>query len=561
MATITLSSPLFYKAGVSSSTTSGVVGYEDNTRRVARYTFTAPSTGATGISLTIPTTGKGAGSHIPIKYYIGTDPNSHANAGAESAATGKLEIGSDWLTFTGTASILLIPGATYYLWIFPGNDTFGWYWWHSSKTATLTTSGAAQSVISGSNGTLGSAHTLNLTRYNSTLTHTIKATCGDAELTIATGVQADTVSWTPPISWAAQNTTGTTVVVVITCTTYSGTAAIGSTSVTLTFAIPASVVPSVSSSVADNKGYLSNYGNYVQGKSQAAVTAQGTGIYGSTITGYAVTCGSQSKTGASTVFDLPTSGNITITVQVTDSRGRTATASKSIAVIAYGPPTVNISSAYRCDAAGNEDPDGTYAIVVFSAAVTALNNKNSATYKLRYRVRGTSSWSSVTLDGLAGSYTVTGAAKIVGISTDSAYDFSVEVTDDFVTVPSSYRTVQIAFSLMQVRRSTKSIGLGTRASVANTVLLGLAAMFNKGVRIKPVVISSFDEADEALTAMVRNLDYYSIDFQCLQVGGSFWHCVIFKTSDLYATAEFYSYSGRMRKVLYNGSWGAMTTIR
>lgn len=559
MATITLSNPLFYKAG--SSGVSEVVGYEDNSRRVARYTFTAPSTGATGISLNIPTAGKGAGSHISIKYYIGTDPSSHANAGAESAATGTLTIGSDWLTFTGEASILLIPGATYYLWIFPGEDTFGWYQWWSSKTATLTTSGAARSVISGSNGTLGAAHTLNLTRYNSSLTHTIKATCGDAELTIATGVQADTVSWTPPISWAAQNTTGTTVVAVITCTTYSGTAPIGSTDVTLTFAIPASVVPSVSFSVADKLGYLSTYGSYVQGKSQAAVTAQGTGIHGSTITGYVITCGTQSKTGASTVFDLPTSGTVTITVKVTDSRGRTATASKSITVAAYSPPSAAITSAYRCDADGNEDSDGAYAIVIFNASVTSLSSKNSAAYKLKHRVRGTSSWSSVALDSLSGNYTPTGASHIVSVSTDSAYEFSVEVTDDFGAVSSPYRIVQIAFALMQIKRSTKSIGLGTRANLANTVLFGLAAMFNKGLRIKPVVISSFDDIDAPLTAIVENLDYYAIDFQCFQINGSFWHCIVFKTSNEYATVEFFSYAGRRQKLLLDGVWSELKTIR
>lgn len=549
------------------SATSSVLGNDWNKStssvisRVGRFKFTAPSTGATGVNLTLYSGGKGDGSHIQLRFYIGTSATSHVNGGPDSEYTGALTLSDDWLTFSGTADILLIPNQTYYLWVFPGEKTYGWYWgYRQNYTSTLTTSGAAMSVIDGSDGTLGVSNKLTLTRYSTSLTHTISATCGKESLTIKTGVQADSLTWTPPIAWAAQNTTGTSVSAKITCTTYNGSTAVGSTSVTLTFAIPSSVAPTVKISVSDKQGYFSKYGNYVQGKSQAQISATGTGAQGSTISSYSVVSGSTTKSGASPVFDLPTAGTVTFNVTVTDSRGRTGSASVSITVAAYSPPSVVISTAYRCDADGNEDPDGPYAIAVFSASVTSLNSKNSATYALKYRVKGSSTWSSIAISALSGNYAPSNASQIAPISTDSGYELSVEATDDFGPVLSAYRTIQVAFSLADFDRINKAIGFGQRATIANTAAFGLAAMFNRGITITPISVASFDVIDSALSGIVEILDSYSLDFCVFNVNGSIWHCILFKTNDTYATAEFYSHTGRRRKVLNNGAWGELETI-
>jgi hypothetical protein len=140
--TIELRDVTFYSNGNSGA--SVVVGYEDNKRRVARYTFVAPAPGANGVSVTFHTTGKGSGAYIPLRYYIGTDPDSHANAGPGYAYTGELALQDDWLTFTGVEKVILIPGKTYYLWVFPGEDTFGWYGWaRKDYISTVETEGAA----------------------------------------------------------------------------------------------------------------------------------------------------------------------------------------------------------------------------------------------------------------------------------------------------------------------------------------------------------------------------------------------------------------------------------
>lgn len=144
MAVIELTEPVFYMGGKSG--VSRVVGndFQNNAivSRVARYTFVAPETGAQRVSLTLHT-GTHDGGWIPLRFFIGTDPESHGNAGIHSEYTGELVLGEDYLTFTGEAEILLIPGATYYLWVFPASEQYGYYGWYSTKPYTMETDGSA----------------------------------------------------------------------------------------------------------------------------------------------------------------------------------------------------------------------------------------------------------------------------------------------------------------------------------------------------------------------------------------------------------------------------------
>lgn len=120
--------------------------------RVARYTFTAPAEGTSGISLTFNTGGLSDGSSVPIRFYIGTDPESHVNAWSDSAYTGELTPSDDGKTFTGEAQLLLLPNTTYYLFVFPGSKTYGYYTWYRygyEIGLTLTLTGGAGIVYVG----------------------------------------------------------------------------------------------------------------------------------------------------------------------------------------------------------------------------------------------------------------------------------------------------------------------------------------------------------------------------------------------------------------------------
>ena len=308
----------------------------------------------------------------------------------------------------------------------------------TSGSATLTKI-ARSNTLSASNGTLGTAQTLTVTKADSSFTHTITYTCGYASGTICTKSSAASVSWTPPLSLASQAPSGTAVSVALKIQTYSGSTALGNASKTITCAIPASVKPSISIAVSDNNGYASTYGAYIQGLSCVKVTATVTMQYSATASGYDVTIDGKkytAGTSASVVSDALTStGSLTITASVTDSRGRTASTTQSLTVLAYSPPSITAVTAKRCDSSGNLSATGTYLKVTFSASITdfgsAAGKANTASYVLKYKKTSASAFTSTTLSSYSGKFAVTSGSYRFSADKASAYDIVLTATDAF----------------------------------------------------------------------------------------------------------------------------------
>ena len=334
-------------------------------------------------------------------------------------------------------------------------------------TYTLPVAPGASSV-SASGGTLGTEQTLTVTRYNSSFTHTITYSCGDASGTICTKSSSTSVKWVPPISLAAQNTTGSSVSIKLTITTYDGSAQVGdSKTTTFTASIPSSVKPTASLALSDPTGYKSTYGGYIQGKSQLKVTLSGTGNQGSTIKSYQIKIGSDTYSGSSKTADLPNSGSLTVQGTVTDSRSRTSNPdSATIEVLAYTPPKITNLTVKRCTEDGTVKSDGAYAKVEFSAEITPLSAKNSAGYKIQYKQEGSASWSDIDLADLDGNYSPTGIAIVFPANIDYAYNVRGVCTDAFGSTVSSTRTVPVAFVLIQTDDTGTGIAFGQRATEA-----------------------------------------------------------------------------------------------
>ena len=151
----------------------------------------------------------------------------------------------------------------------------------------------------------------------------------------------------------------------------SGTS-LGSYSYGFTITAPSSVVPTISSVTAspvNDNSVISGWGIYVYGKSKAKLTINGAaGAYGSTIRSYSITTspnvGSASAASYTTGL-LYSSGTITVTAKVTDSRGRTATKTTTFSVYAYSAPYFSSVESYRCNSSGaRDDVGGTYARII-----------------------------------------------------------------------------------------------------------------------------------------------------------------------------------------------------
>lgn len=339
-----------------------------------------------------------------------------------------------------------------------------------------------KSTMSVENGTLGTAQTLTIARNSSSFTHTITYTCGSASGTIATKSSSTSISFTPPLSLASQNTSGTSVSIKYTITTYNGNTSLGSNSYTKTAAIPASVKPSCTISFSDPTGNFTKYGYYLKGKSKLAVTVTATTAHGSAIASYNSTVNGTRYTSATfTTGFLTASGSANITSTVTDKRGRTATATKAYTTYNYIIPVIAKLAVIRCDSDGKLNEQGDFVKATFSAEVTALNNKNTATYKLKYKKTSATTYTEVNLTELNNVYSVTDGTYIFSADSGSSYDVEIAVTDDFETTTRK-TTASTAFTLMNWGAEGESIGFGKVAEYPFDV--GLDARFNKPVHGK-----------------------------------------------------------------------------
>lgn len=331
----------------------------------------------------------------------------------------------------------------------------------SSLSCTLTTIPRASSMsVSGT--TLGSTVTFTITRASSSFTHTISwYFCGQTG-TITTKTSNTSVTWTPSAStFGAYIPSATSGTVTYTLTTYSGSTAIGSKTYTSKLNLPSySLSPTLTLSEASGQSYYSKYGAYIKGKSKLAFAASCSAVYGGTISSYKLVLNGATYTSSSgTTGVLSSSGTLTGTLTVTDSRGKTGSKTASVTVLAYSAPAISSVSVHRCDSDGTENISGEYAMVTFSASVTSLSSKNSAAYTVKYKKASASSYTSVTQTSLAGKYSVSGATYIFAASSDASYDIQVTATDDFSTTTKS-ASVSTGAAILHFNSKGNGMGIG-----------------------------------------------------------------------------------------------------
>lgn len=358
-----------------------------------------------------------------------------------------------------------------------------------SGTATLDTI-PRKSILSVSNGTLGAAQTLTITEQASAFTHKLYYTCGSVGTTYILGSSSGTstslsTSWTPPLSLANQNTTGTSVSIQFTLQTYNGSTLIGSNSYTKSFSIPSSIAPGASMTVSEAvNGIAEQFGAYVKSQSRLQIALSGSGSYGSTIKSCKITANGKTYTTAAATTDfLTSSGTNTITGTVTDSRGRTKSVSKTVTVLDYAAPSVTSLSAVRCDEDGTANEEGGFAKVTFSWKISDCGNQNAKSASVTYRKRSDTSWQNAPAVTLSG-YTGTTSLILSGINTENIYDVMVTVRDYFYSGSSGISRatyVPTAFTLVDYRMGGHGIAFGKVAEEENLFDVNLKSRFRKGI--------------------------------------------------------------------------------
>lgn len=347
----------------------------------------------------------------------------------------------------------------------------------TSASKTLTTI-ARSATLDVDDGTLGTELTIGIDSDSNSLTYTVKYSCGTKSGTICTKSSSKSIKWTPPLTLAEENTTGGSVSVKLSLTTYSGSTSVGTDSETIQCDIPESVKPSFDAEFTDAAGFLDDYGTFIQSLSKLHTVVTATGSYGSTIKGYKITANGETFTTAeSTTGVLTSSGDITVQIVVTDSRDRTAESDFTVNVTAHTLPIVSSLSVHRCDNSGKENDQGAYVQVTFSASADPFDSKNTVAYKLEYKKSSATSYTVVNLTAYNNNFAISGGTYIFAADTGSSYDVRLTVEDDFSAVSKS-TTASTAATIMHFKANGKGLGLGKVAEVDNAIDVGWPFQMN-----------------------------------------------------------------------------------
>jgi hypothetical protein len=302
-------------------------------------------------------------------------------------------------------------------------------------------------------GEFGDEISIHMNRKSSVMTHTVRYQFGEQSGTIATGVTTGT-KWVIPLTLMnliPNSTSGSGTIYV---DTYNGSTKIGTKSCGFTATVPTSVKPSLSVALEDITGIDDIYGSPVKGLSKIKVTPTAGIAYSSPIASYAINAnGVTYNTSTATTGVLTTSGDSVVTVTVKDKRGRTATWSYTMKVQAYTAPTIPMLTVRRCDSNGVENDQGECVEVLFSGQVSPMNDKNTATYSVRYKKSSDDNWTDLVEDvngwkpsDLKDNFNVYNFSLVFVADGNSSYDVEVSATDRHNTTTRA-TSVSTAFTL------------------------------------------------------------------------------------------------------------------
>lgn len=353
-----------------------------------------------------------------------------------------------------------------------------------SQTVTLTTIPRASTATT-SGDTLGNVLTITIKRASSGFTHKLYYTCGSIKDQLIAANVGTSYSWNaPPVSLAQQAPNAETVALTLTVKTYNGSTYVGAWSLPVKLSVPSSVVPSISVTIGDPTGVKNTYGGYVQLRSKVKADITASGVQGSSIKSYSIKVGgffSASASSGSTDL-LPNAGALSVICTVTDSRGRTATKTQSITVLAYSKPAITAISAARCNSDGTANRAGSYGKVTFSGAITSLSSKNTAAYAVQYREVGAEDWTTAGRPA-AGNYAPADISAVFAADKSKRYEVRVVATDVFESIGSTLRDLPAAYALYHLAKHLLSVGLGRLCDKANAIQVGLNAYFDRDVQV------------------------------------------------------------------------------
>lgn len=160
------------------------------------------------------------------------------------------------------------------------------------------------------------------------------------------------------------------------------------------------------------------------------------------------------------------------------------------------PPTISSYYAYRCDAAGNAQDDGTYVRHVAVWHVDTAHDTSNQCTSLKFGYKDSSGW--YDYDVVVASSGTSGTSSILpgGYQASSTYELRCTLTDKHATVQ-SFTTVGPAAFILDFSADGKGIGIGQAAPNAGTNVYGNPLNLNGTVNINGMRASDSIDAKQS----------------------------------------------------------------
>lgn len=362
----------------------------------------------------------------------------------------------------------------------------------ASQTVTLDTIPRATTpTLSSTSVYMGDSVAISTPRASSSFTHDLAYQfAGGSWVSIATGVTTSKTWTVPDLAASIPNASSGTLT--IRCITKNGSTTIGTKTVSMTAKVPISATdyPTITSitltEAATEVG--SHFGAFIQSKSKIKAVITAAGAKGSTIKSVSTTFLGGTYSGTSwTTGVIGSSGSLTMTVKVTDSRGRVTTDTRTVTVLAYTKPQVQLFNAYRVKVVDDElvpDNDGTHAMVEYAYSVNKLNNENTAKAVIQYKPTTETEWTTLHEDeslAIEGSSFST-VGRVTELSTDLQYDFRIVVTDYFGAQSTAPALLPSGDVILDILADGSGIGIGTTATLPGVCDIAMQTRLQGGTR-------------------------------------------------------------------------------
>lgn len=281
----------------------------------------------------------------------------------------------------------------------------------------------------------GGSTTINITRDNQSYSHKLSHGYG----TIATlAVGTTSYTWEPTADqltkFFAEISNQKTRQIDVYLDTYNGSTLVGRDVHALTVTLSeATGKPTLSSfTINDSNATTKSWGILVNGKSVPTASQTATAKYGASIVKTVYTYGGNEYSSiADLIGSLPlttTPTNYTIGCKTVDSRGFVTTVSLKKSCAKYEAPTIDTLEMVRCDSSGNETEAGTKAKAIAKGSWASLGGKNTATFKIGYKLQNGDSYTYQTIAVTNGTVDVEQVLSVT-LAADSDYLFAASLVD------------------------------------------------------------------------------------------------------------------------------------